>query len=170
MYSSKVEQWLRRSFDLGLCIKAFDGLIELIVGALLVFIDPLQLNAFIRWITQKELSEDPNDFVATALRSTAASFDIDAQKFAILYLLIHGIVKIIIVWNLVRNKLWAYPFSIVVFVIFGVYQCFRMTYDFSYWLLILTIIDLCLVWLIWHEYTFISTRGTQHIANTELPE
>ena len=63
-------------------------------------------------LTQHELSEDPNDFIARHLLGYTHGLTGSAVTFAAVYLLVHGIVKIVLVAALLRNQLWAYPWMI----------------------------------------------------------
>ena len=44
--------------------------------------------------------------------------------FAAIYLLSHGVIKVVLVASLFRELLWAYPAAIVVFTLFIVYQLY----------------------------------------------
>jgi uncharacterized membrane protein len=69
-----------------------------------------------------------------------------------LYLLTHGVVKIVIVVGLMRRQTWAYPVAFVFLGAFVVYQVYRLTYDPSIGLSLLTVFDLFIIWLTWREY------------------
>ena len=56
---------------------------------------------------QEELIEDPKDFVATHLLGWAQSFSVDTKAFYVFFLLSHGLVKLLLVVGLLRNKLWS---------------------------------------------------------------
>ena len=75
-----------------------------------------------------------------------------------LYLLSHGIVKLFAVVALLKNKLWGYPLSIVVFGGFVLYQIYRFTLTGAIGLIALTIFDLVVIWLIWLEYRAVKSR------------
>ena len=75
------------------------------------------------------------------------------KTFASVYLITHGLSKVVLVIALWLNKLWAYPLTMVVFAIFCVYQMHRYTRTHSIWLVLLTIFDLFLIYLTWREYT-----------------
>jgi uncharacterized membrane protein len=57
-----------------------------------------------------------------------------------------------LVAGLLRNKLWAYPASLMVLGLFMVYQVYRFFYTQSAGLVVLTVLDLIVMVLIWHEY------------------
>jgi len=67
-------------------------------------------------------------------------------------LLLHGVVKVVLVAALLRDKIWAYPWMITFLIVFIVYQIYRMTFAFSIGLLGLTVFDVVVVWLTYREY------------------
>src|SRR6266852_3165592 len=118
---------LDRAFAVGIVLKGLDGVLEVVGGVVLLVVSPATIDQLSRALTQHELSEDPHDFLAT--------------------LLLHGVVKIVLVSALLRDKIWAYPWMIAFLIVFIVYQIYRMTFAFSIGLLGLTIFDLVVVWL-----------------------
>ncbi len=146
------EHTILRIFEIGLIIKACDGAFETIGGLLLLALPVHTLNSVIRVLTLHELSQDPQDFVATHLVRLAAALTIHAKLVASAYLLAHGIVKILLVISLLRSKLWAYPAAIVVLSIFVLYQLHRLILHPTWWLLALTLFDGVIIALTWHEY------------------
>jgi uncharacterized membrane protein len=67
----------------------------------------------------------------------------------------HGIVKLLLVVELLRNKLWSYPASLIVLGLFIVYQLYRYSYTHGAGLIVLTIFDILVMTLIWHEYRLV---------------
>ena len=112
------KDWLDRVFEVGILLKGLDGLLELIGGVLLLLITPADINGIVRALTQHELSEDPRDVIASWLLRTADGLTGPGLLFGAAYLLVHGIVKVVLVVALLRNKLWAYPWLIAVLLLF----------------------------------------------------
>lgn len=75
-----------------------------------------------------------------------------AQHFYAWYLLSHGVVKLGLVAGLLLRKLWAYPTTIVVLGLFIFYQIFRYAQTHGTGLLLLTVLDILVVGLTFHEY------------------
>jgi uncharacterized membrane protein len=89
--------------------------------------------------------------------------------FGAIYLLSHGIAKIVLVALVLREKLWAYPWLIVLLLVFIAYQIYRLAWvHFSIGLTALTIFDAALVWLTWREYR--SKRAHGHRARPPTPK
>jgi uncharacterized membrane protein len=143
---------LDRTFEVGIILKGLDGLLELIGGALLLAVAPATINQIVGALTQHELSEDPRDVIATHLLDLSQGLTGPAVRFAAAYLLLHGIVKVVLVVALLRNKLWAYPWMIAFLVAFIGYQLYRIALDATLGLTALTVFDAIIVWLTWREY------------------
>ncbi len=146
-----------KAFEWGIFLKGIDGLLEVVGGIILFFLDPATLNRLILGLTQHELSQDPHDFVAAHLLNFAHNFSVDAQIFGAIYLLSHGFVKMFLVDSLWRKRLWSYPAAIIIFAVFAIYQIYRYTFTHSILLLALTVLDAAVIWLTWEEYERIKT-------------
>lgn len=147
-----VRSILHNSFRTGITLKGVDGILELIGGVLVWFITPAKISEPLRFLLQHELSRDPHDIVAAHLLHVTEHLTNANRKFAVLFLLSHGFVKIIIVVALWMDQLWAYPLGIFVFSTFGVYQVYRWTHTHSLFLALLTIFDAVVIYLTWSEY------------------
>jgi len=140
------------SFRAGITLKGIDGILEIIGGTLLWFIKPSTMSEPLRFLLQHELSRDPHDFIAAHLLHVTEHLANENRKFAVLFLLSHGLVKIIIVVALWLDQLWAYPLGIFVFSAFGVYQIYRWTHTHSLFLALLTVFDAVVIYLTWSEF------------------
>jgi uncharacterized membrane protein len=139
-------------FDISLIGKAVDGMLEVIGGVVLFFVNTDQINGILRVFTLHELNEDPHDFLANFLLHSAQHLSTDTKIFAAFFLLWHGVVKVGLVWALFRKHLWAYPIAIVAFGLFLMYQVYRYSHTHSVWLLALSILDLFVIVFTWLEY------------------
>ena len=125
---SVAEENIRLTFRVSLFIKGVFALLEIAGGLLAYFISQKFLVSVITEITQDELIEDPNDFVANHLLHLAQQFSIGTQYFTAIYLLSHGILKLFLIARLLRERLWYYPLAIIVFTLFIVYQLYRFRF------------------------------------------
>lgn len=146
------ERRIHRLFQVSVVLKGVHALIECASGIALALIGTNTISNLVNTLTQEELVEDPNDFIATHLLSWAQGFSVETRHFYAFYLLSHGIVKLFLVAGLLRNKLWAYPASLVVLGLFIVYQLYRFSYTHGFGLIVLTVFDVIVMGLIWHEY------------------
>lgn len=146
------EDQIRRIFRVSVVLKGIDAFVECAAGVALALISTQTIVNLVNFVTQEELVEDPHDFIATHLVAIAQHFSIQSRHFYAFYLLGHGVVKLALVAGLLKGKLWSFPASLVVLGLFVVYQLYRFSYTHSVGLLALTIFDIFVMVLIWHEY------------------
>ena len=139
------------TFDVSVILKGLDGLLEAVGGLILLLVSPSTMSHLARTLTQHELSQDPHDFIARHLRDATANLS-HSRGFAAIYLISHGVVKIVLVVALLRNKRWAYPATLVFLGAYILYQTYRIAYRPSVGLVLLTLFDLLIVWLVQREY------------------
>ncbi len=139
------------TFKISVILKGLDGLLELIGGTLLLIVAPATINRLVIRLTQHELSQDRHDFIASRLLHASHNLN-HTQVFGGLYLLAHGVIKIILVYGLLKNQRWAYPTSLAFLGLFIVYQLYRIAVVPSIGLILLTVFDAFIVWLVWREY------------------
>ena len=143
---------LDRTFFTVLILKGLDGVLELVGGILLLFVTPGQIGALAKLLTQHELSEDPHDLIANSLLHYTSGLTGSATLFGAVYLLLHGAVKVVLVWAVLTNHLWAYPWTMAFLAVFIVYQSYKFVVAFSWGLLLLTLFDIFVLILTWREY------------------
>lgn len=143
---------VHKFFELSILLKALNAILEIIGGVAFLFISLERINYFIFILTQGELSEDPRDFIASHLVGFFQALSVSSQLFGGFYLISHGLIKILLIIALWKRKLWAYPLSIVVFMLFVVYQTFRYVQNGSPWLLALTFLDVFVIVFVLLEY------------------
>jgi uncharacterized membrane protein len=140
-------------FDITVILKGIDGLIEIIGGLLLLFISQATLHGLIANVTRFELaSDDKHAFITTALTHLDHSLTAGSELFVALYLLVHGIVKVVLVVALLQRKYHYYPVAIVIFVAFILYQAYVTGYTHSVASALLTILDIFVAVLTYMEY------------------
>jgi uncharacterized membrane protein len=149
------ERRIHQVFKVSVLLKGAHALIECLSGILLAFVDTDTIQDFASGIAQYGLSKDADDFVATHLLAWAQGFSLATKNFYALYLLSHGLIKVLLVVGLLRNKLWSYPASIVVLGVFIVYQLYRFSHTHGVGLILLSIFDIIVLGLIWHEYRLV---------------
>ena len=146
------EHRVHKIFQIGVLLKGAHALTECAGGIALALVSTNTIRAFVNWLTQEELIENPHDFIASHLSTFAQNFSIETKHFYAFYLLGHGVVKLALVIGLLKGKLWSYPASLIVLGLFIVYQLYRFSYTHGAGLIVLTILDVVVMGLIWHEY------------------
>ena len=149
------EEKIHLAFEISLLLKALFALGQIIGGIVALFGTKDFLLNTVSVLTQEELAEDPRDLIANYLLHSAQNLSIGTQLFVALYLLGHGSIKLWLIIGLLRQKLWYYPTAILVFGLFIVYQLYRFGFTHSAWLLLITVVDVIVIALTWHEYKYL---------------
>lgn len=155
------ERRIHKVFEISVLLKGAHALIESIGGIALYLVSTTTIQSWVNFVTQEELNEDPSDFIAMHLLDFAQNFSIGSKEFYGFYLLSHGAIKLVLVLGLLREKLWSYPASLAALALFIVYQIYRYSYTHSLGLIVLTIFDVFVIALIWHEYGLVR----RHLKN-----
>jgi uncharacterized membrane protein len=142
------EKRYHQIFILSVLAKGAHALIE-VVGGLALYL--FSADAIGRWVDHI----DPHEWLAR-------HFPVGEQRFFAFYLLSHGLVKAVIVFGLLREKIWAYPAAITVFSLFIAYQLYRYSYTHEIALIALSIFDLFVIYLTVHEYRLLRKHLPTH--------
>ena len=70
----------------------------------------------------------------------------------ILFLLTHGIVKLVLVYCLLKQFRRVYPYGLAVLTIFAVYQIYVLIQRPTLSLALLAALDVVIIWLVWREW------------------
>lgn len=141
-----------RTFEIVVFVKSFFGFFEILAGVMLAFSGRLQVNNLIIYLTKEEITQEPNDFFANSTISFFDKFSSGSHVFAVVYLIFHGVINLFLVVALIKNKIWAYPCAILGFGLFIFYQIYRYFHTLSISLLMLTLFDIFIVWIIYLEF------------------
>ena len=139
------ERRIHQIFVVSVAAKGLHALVE-IAGGLTLYL--LSSEAIADWIRPHEWA--------------ARHFKPSEQGFYAFYLLSHGLVKAVIVYGLLREKLWAYPASFAVFSAFIAYQLYRYSSTHDFALIALSIFDLFVIGLAVHEYRLLRKHLPTH--------
>jgi len=140
------------SFYIGLIIKGFDALAELVGGCLLLSVNHDWVLQVIRLIAAPELGEDPTDIIMNYIIKFGDTFSLTSQHAVAVYLLIHGVMKIIIIGLLWTKQLRAYIPAAFAFVVFIVYETYSWIQTPSIILALFISIDIVMTFIIILEY------------------
>ena len=154
MFYLSTKTTLDKAFAIGIGLKALDAIVELVGGLFVLVGGKDYLQALVHRMLGPELGEGANGFVVARLLHWSAHLQHGTVLFAAIYLLVHGVAKLVVVAELLRGKLWAYPGLIILITLFVLYQVFHMvTTGLTLAYLVLTVFDLVIIALTAAEYT-----------------
>jgi len=155
------EKRIHQVFVVSVLAKGAHAFIEIVGGLALYLVSTETIVRIINNWSYDELVEDKNDWIAHLLKF-ASSFSVAEHDFYAFYLLSHGVIKAVLVFGLLREKLWAYPASFAVFGAFIAYQLYRFSYTHEIALIFLSIFDLFVIYLAVHEYRLLRKHLPTH--------
>jgi uncharacterized membrane protein len=83
-----------------------------------------------------------------------------AVVFAALFLLTRGLIKCFLIWALLKNIVWAYPWSLAVMALFVIYQIYEFTTTGSLLIIGITAFDLVVMYFIWREWRIVRRHAS----------
>ena len=146
------QRLLDRFFRLAIIIKGLDGLLEVLGGVTLIFLPIVKIQGIVADLALNEIAEDKHAFIAQFILHLDQSINPHVRLFAVLYLIGHGSIKIFLTVALLREHYHLYPVAIGFLLAFIAYQSYRIGVDHSPILLLLTIFDIVLTWLVYLEW------------------
>lgn len=152
LFSERFSSHEHRVFVTMLVFKALNAIIEIVAGTLLLVVSKATLLSVISRILQEELSEDPVDWIANTLLVSTQSLSTNSKLSVIVFLFLHGVTKIVLVYFLIRKMYQVYPVAIAIFVSFAVLQSISLIHTPTVWGGGLILIDLAIAWLTYIEY------------------
>lgn len=156
------EKRIHQLFVASILAKGLHALLEIITGVALYLISTETIvGSLSRW-SSREILLERHDWIASHLLKFAEGFSVEKHHFYAFYLLSHGIVKGLLVVGLLREKVWAYPASFVVFGVFIAYQLYRYSFTHDAALIMLSVFDLFVIALAVHEYRLLRKHLPTH--------
>jgi uncharacterized membrane protein len=162
--AARKEARLHRVFQISLILKGLHSVLEIIGGTLLAVVSQEHILRIANLLTQEELLKDPDDRLAQYVLRAAHDLSTNAKAFAAFYLLSHGIIKLFLIIEILRNKRWAYPAFMVALGALIAYQSYKLLHGLSLGLAALTVLDAVVLVLTWHEYRLVRATGRFAVA------
>lgn len=128
------------------------GFIRAIFGLVLFKVVNVPFTDLFYSIMSYELMEDPTDSFYQSIGSFLQMHPFSISSFAAFYLVFWGVVDVVLSISLLKRKVWAFPISIGLIVLFTAYEIYRFSHTHSLLLLSVIVLDACIASLIWKEY------------------
>jgi len=146
--------WFNTIYDVGIIIKGLDGLAELVAGISLL-ISPGLVHTVLSGVAGNAMNGHHGhtfrlvgEYVGRLDTQLAAS----GLVFLIIFLISHGVVKVVLVGCLLKKIIRAYPYALVVLGAFLVYQVYVFIREPSIGMALFSILDAAIIGLVWREY------------------
>ena len=138
-------------FKAGVLIKLGIAIVEIIAGFAFYFLSYEAMRTLATSFLQM-IIKNPDSSVLNLVNSGFRDLVVYSTSFWVFIFLSHGVTKILLTQGLLRNKAWAYVTSLLVFSYFIVNQIYQAIRNPSIVLLLITVFDGIVVFLIFYEY------------------
>jgi uncharacterized membrane protein len=141
-----------RGFVIGVIWKGIEGLFELGMAIALNFVRLETLRGTLVGYSLNHLAYDPTDWFASHLLHVAQSISLSQKIFTTLYLFAHGVLRLFMFTTLIQRLRWSFPVSIVLLLLFFLYQVVHLIQHFSVGFALLATVDPTLAVLVYVEH------------------
>jgi len=136
-----------------IAVKGFDGAVELLIGLLITFAGPDRIYLLILRLTAPELDDHPNSRMIHAIRRGVSGLASGQAGFAVVYLLIHGLLKVGLAVALLRGGArWIFPVASLILTGFIAFMSWHLALHWSNLLLAFALFDLLTLLLVINEW------------------
>jgi uncharacterized membrane protein len=140
-----------------IAVKGFDGGLETLAGLVIWLTGPQRLYRWVVRITAPELYDGNHVKAVHAIRKGAEHLAVTGGHFVVFYLLVHGVLKLTLCMVLLREGgRWVFPVGTFILTSFIAFMCYRLSEEWSNWLLGFALFDaltLALVLVEWRKRT-----------------
>jgi uncharacterized membrane protein len=101
----------------------------------------------------------PVSYLSSPLFKFAQDTPVSAAAYISIYLGVRGLIKVFLIWAMLKKQLWAYPASLWVLGLLVVYQLYQIATTHSVILVAFTLFDLVVMYFIWKEYQVLKSES-----------
>ncbi|MCU1478594.1 MAG: hypothetical protein JWQ64_3287 [Subtercola sp.] len=153
---------LDRFYFVAVIIKGIDGVGELVAGVLLWLAPQLVHFALAGVVNEAQEGHTAvRAFVADNVARLDAQLAQGGTVFLIVFLIVHGVVKIALVYCLIKRFHRAYPWALGVLIAFLGYQIYAFITTPTVSMALFTVLDAVIIYLVWREYRELLSQQRQ---------
>lgn len=156
------EKQIYQLFKWSILIKGAISVAEVIVGTLVMFIPVSVIMWMANYVVENIFAGNREGFLAAEIISNAEALAGMGTVLIGVYLIGRGGIKLGLIIGLLKNKLWAYPWSLVVIGVLVLFQVFELVKTLHLGIIFVTLFDLVVMYLIWREWNIVK----RHMAKS----
>lgn len=139
-------------FRVGMWWRIIYGVCRLILASILLRLIGTPVSDIFYTVLHNDLVERHGDFLAQLLRPILDHMSFTVTYFLAIYLIFWGSIDIVLSFNLLRHKMWAYSSSMYMISAFMLYEVYRFFHTHSFLLAYIIFFDFFVMWLIKKEF------------------
>jgi uncharacterized membrane protein len=149
----KLARLAHLAYVVTIAIKGIDGGLETLGGLVIWITGPQRLYRWVLRVTAPELYNGDHVRAVEAVRRGAEHLAVTGAHFVVFYLLVHGILKLALALVLLRGGgRWVFPVGTAILLAFIVFMSYRLTEQWSNWLLGFALFDAMTLALVLNEW------------------
>ena len=156
------EKLVYEFFLWSILLKGAISLAEIVVGVAVLFIPPMSIVGLATLL----LNYIPFSHLQNALMLEVAKYTSGTVTFIAFYLLSRGLIKAGLIWGLLKNKHWAYPWSLGVLALFMLYQSYQILTTHSLLVIGITLFDVIVMYFIYREWKIVTRKNSISVPTT----
>ena len=142
----------KKLFNFGMKWRIGYGFFRILFGLALLKVVGTPLIEVFSTLMKHELVEDPSDILYSFITNILTNHPLYITYFLALYFIFWGIIDVVLSYNLIKHRLWAFPASFILISLFVIYEAIRFSRTHSFILLGVILLDTIILGLIWREY------------------
>ena len=150
-------------FRLALLVKGIDGAAEVLGAVVLALVPGATLHRLVAEVLVRDLIGSAHGWLAQHVVTVVDRFADGNRTFVVVYLGLHGVLKLALVVALLRKWLPAYPVAIAVLVAFVGYELYRAVRTGSLVLPVLAALDIAIIVIVLREYRLLRQGSAEHV-------
>ena len=164
METPREEKVVYKVFFWSILLKGAISVFEVIAGSALFFIP----SATIIGLALTVLNYIPDSGIQNKLIQEVATYTSGTVIFVAFYLLSRGLIKVLLIGALLKNKVWAYPASLFVLFALVLYQIGQIYSHHSPIVIAITLFDIFVMYFIYLEWKIVEKHVAQKNSTVTL--
>ncbi|MEY3784204.1 MAG: hypothetical protein RLZZ230_526 [Candidatus Parcubacteria bacterium] len=146
------------------------GLLRIILGLALLRVIGEPLINIVTSVMEHELMAKSPDFIFKGISHSLRAHHYSVTYFLAFYFIFWGSVDAVLSFQLLKDRLWAFPISLGLIGTFIAYSVFRFTYTHSLVLLGVIVLDIIIMMLIFKEYQKVLKLRSRSNQTTQISQ
>lgn len=159
METKQEEKQIYQLFKWSILIKGAISVAEVIVGTLVMFTPVSIITNITDYVIKNFFGGKTEGFLVSEIISNAEALVNIGTVLIGVYLIGRGGIKLALIIGLLRNKIWAYPWSLVVIGVLVLFQVFELVKTLHLGIIFVTVFDLIVMYLIWREWNIVKRHN-----------
>lgn len=165
------KSWYDKAYFVTVAVKGFDGLVELI-ACIWLLLAPSSLHSLLQFLFGHAVQHTSHfmQFTAEHIAHIDAELSSGGVLVVALFLLSHGIVKLALVYCLLKEILWAYPYALAVLGAFLLYQVWVFAKHPTIGMFLFCVLDAVIIFMVYGEWQKLKREkaAKHHAKNTAV--